>query len=320
MIILRGLLSRKELFRLLFKLKGKEEELSVLWLEGGKSFEYKGLKVRKVSYFSLLLEGRKTLKDLILEGYLSEYPFSRVIRKSIFVPKLRGDLYYWAYLSKGFGRQVYVEGYEEFEEKVKKLKRETGFIDPWEVEEIKVGEEVIVFPYADSYPLSSLAPLFNLLLRHRSKVLVLTDLIEKKPLEEYFSFTRHRIVSEEEKSLDLTCFSFELVKTRYDFLDMLETLEKPVVICEGSVFTLIDWALRLMERGISFGVQGDYKGEDIYLSLPSGVFRAFKTGFIGASVRAGAGQFLRAVSKIERPFLSSEDLLLWGYFQSFKLK
>lgn len=84
MIILRGLLSRKELFRLLFKLKGKEEELSVLWLEGGKSFEYKGLK----------------------------------IRKPIFVPKPRGDLYYWAYLSKGFGRQVYVEGYEEFEEKV----------------------------------------------------------------------------------------------------------------------------------------------------------------------------------------------------------
>lgn len=320
MVIIKSFLTKKELFRLVFRLKGRDEELSVLWLEGGKSFEYKGLKVRKIPYFSLLLEGRRTLRDLILGGAFPEYPFSRVVRRSVFVPKLKGDFYYYAYISKGFGREVYLEGYEEFEKKVRELKRKTGFTDPWEIEEVKVEEKLIVFPYADTYPLSSLAPLFNLLLKHRSKTLLLTDCLEKKALEEYFSFTRHKVLSEESaEPVNLLSFPVEFI-SRHKFLENIEEFEKPVVICEGDVFSLIEWALRLIERGISFGVQGDYQGEGIYLTLPFGIFRTFKTGFVGASVKTSSQAILRALSKIEKPFLAEEDLLLWGYLQSFRVK
>lgn len=94
--------SYRDLFRFLYQ--RRKRPLRVLFVDGGKSYSSSSLSIRKTGYFSLLKGQNKTLKDLILAGYLSEYPFSRVIRQSFFVPKLKGDMLYYAYLSRGWGK------------------------------------------------------------------------------------------------------------------------------------------------------------------------------------------------------------------------
>lgn len=302
----------RELFRLLYRIKGKRESLRVLFLDGGSSFVGNGLVVRKESYFRLLRGDRKTLKDLILEGKLSEYPFSKVIKQAFFVPKLKGDILYYAYLARGWGQEVWVEGIEEFEEKVRRLKKAEKFLDYWDVEEVSIPEEVVVLFDAERYIPSQLSALFNHLTGNRRKTLIIVSHLEDSPLLTYFSFAGHRT----EKVVFRPTESWKNLKNAFWIdkrEDVLSLAEKgKLLICEWDTLSLLQWAVRLELLGIPFGVKGDYRGENIVLSTVAGVWGHYYAGFFGLSVRANPSAYLRAFQRVKEKYFSVEDLLILG--------
>lgn len=302
----------KDLFRVLHRIKGKKEGLEVLFLDGGNDYASGGLVIRRSGYFSLLRAGKKTLKDLILEGAFREYSFSRVIRRAFFVPKLRGDMLYYAYLSRGWGEEVYVEGIEEFEAKARELKEREGFVDYWDVEEIKVSEPVIVLFRADQYRPVMLAPFFNLLRKDRKKTLILVLRHSSQELKSYFSLCGHsmeEVVFYQHDSFQNPDFSFQ---TRQEFL---KNLPEKTLICEWDRKNLFEWAIKLSDMDIPFGVPGDYRGEKILLSTPYSVWGIWDVGFFGTSAKAHKLPYLKAFTHAKKIILALEDLLLWGAMQ-----
>lgn len=314
MIILAVNPDYRELFRLLYRIKGKREVLSVLFLDGGGSYQGNGLRIRRANYFGLLREGRKTLRDLILEGKLKEYAFSRVIRQAFFVPKLWGDILYYAYLMRGWGQSVEVEGIEEFEERVRKLKKTEKFVDYWDVEEVQIAEEVVVLFDGDRYMPSQLSALFTHMSASKRKTLILASHLEDSPVFRYFSFAGHRM----EKIVFRPSQSWQNLKYAY-WIDRREELlsvaqDRKLLICEWDMQNLLKWAVFLSMRGIPFGVKGDYRGEKIVLSTVAGVWGHYEVGFFGLSPKANPSLYLRAFHRVREKYFSVEDALILGMF------
>lgn len=307
----------KEVFRVLHKIKGKREEVDILFVDGGSEYKGNGLNIRKSSYFKLLRGDRKTLKDLILDGYFKEYPFSKVIKQAFFVPKLRGDMLYYAYLSRGWGEDAYIEGIEEFTAKARKLKKEVGFLDYWEVEELKISESIVVFWDIEKYSKKQLFAMFNTIALNPRKTFIFITHTEKSEFIEYFSKAQKKLeVVVFREGLSWDKFLGELVDSRWEFLEFCLKGNKKTLICEWDTKSLFQWAVELIKRDVPFGVRGDYKGENIVLSTVKGVWSHYEIGFFGISKRADPMAYLRAFQRVQQRYFSLEDLFLLGYLKS----
>lgn len=303
---------RKEVFRILFRF-AREEELNILWLGSRRGEEiYKNLHFRYERYFSLLKANRKTLRDLILEGRLREYEFSRVVSRDLFVPKKRGDLLYWAYLSEQMGEKVELEGYQEFKAKVLELKRKEGFIDWVDVEEVELQERVVVFQDLDEYSVKVLRALWRHAERFRKKVFIFLMKTERPELIKYFSYAQRNVEIISHHSLQsIVDFPLSLM-TRKDLMERVLNSQERWTIYEWDRRRLFEWVKELAGRGMLVGVPGDYEGERIFLSLPTKPVRTQRAFFGACAFPSAQTYYIRAMAKAQEIFLAEEDLPYWG--------
>lgn len=305
--------TKKRVFNLLFRL-AKGKDLTILWLTGRKgTYSYKNLHFRYESYFSLLKGERKTLRDCILEGKLSEYEFSRAISRDLFIPKKHGDLLYWAYIS---GEEPSVEGYEEFKRKVLELKQKEKFIDWIDIEDFSFEEDALVFEDMDEYHIRVLRALFKCAERHRKKLFVLLLKTQRQDLVKYFSYAQRNVeVLTFQSPQSIIDFPYELISTR-DLLERITEREERWTIYAWSRKDLFVWAKELLKRKVPVGVYGDYKGERVFLSLPTKAVRTQRAFFCACPFPESLPYYIKAMSKAKEVFLAKEDLPYWGFLTS----
>lgn len=209
-----------------------------------------------------------------------------------------------------------MEGIEEFEEKVRALKRRERFVDYWEVEELDIVEDLVVMFKSEFYSLRMLSSLFNSMLKNRKKELVFMLSQSMPELRKYFSYTGHNTEELVFREIQFISPEYELM-SRSEFLEELQKVEGKVLICEWDRNSLLQWAVNLSLKNIPFGVPYQYGGEKVYLSTPYHVWGDWDVGFFGASIKAKSVVYSRAFTHVRKVFLASEDLL-WGYLKSVK--
>lgn len=309
--------SRKQLFKLLFRI-AKGKDLTILWLSYKKdASSFKNLHFRYESYLSLLKGDKKTLRDLLLEGRLSEYEFSRVIHKDLFVPKKHGDLLYWAYMSELFGEKQSVEGYEEFKRKVLELKQKEKFIDWTQIEDFSFEEDALVFEDMDDYHIKLLRPLWKCAERHRRKFFLFILKTPRQDLIKYFSYAQRNVevLTFNSPPRSIVDIPYELI-SKQELLERIVEKEERWTIYEWSRKDLFVWARELLKRNVPVGVYGDYKGERVFLSLPTKAIRTQKAFFSACGFPESHVYYIRAMLKAKEVFLAKEDLLYWGFLTS----